>query len=93
MQNIANIVSSLPLRVDDLCDTIKIIFIGAHKPDRKKLRKVCGVRKQYVRNALLWLKEHNYLYQTIPSKAEHIIFFFVTYRICLVDETNKKQFT
>jgi hypothetical protein len=74
MQNIPNIVSSLPLGVDDLCDTIKIIFIGAHKPDRQQLRKICGVKKQKVRDALLWLKKHNYLYRKILSKTQHCNF-------------------
>ncbi|CAF3219894.1 unnamed protein product [Rotaria sp. Silwood2] len=72
MQNVPNIVSSLPLKADDLCDTIKIIFIGAHKPDRQQLRKICGVNKQKVRNALLWLKKHNYLYQKIPINEANI---------------------
>ena len=52
MQNMPNIVASLPLNVDELCDTLKIIFIGAHIPNREHLRKVCGVSRQKVRNAL-----------------------------------------
>jgi hypothetical protein len=68
MQNMPNIVTSLPLNVDDLCDTLKIIFVGAHLPNRGQLRKVCGVSRQKVRDALLWLKDHNYLYRMIPSK-------------------------
>jgi hypothetical protein len=68
MHNMPNIVTSLPLDVDDLSDTLKIVFVGAHTPDRVQLRKVCGVSRQKIRNALLWLKIHNYMYRMIPSK-------------------------
>ena len=71
MQNMPNFVTSLPLNVDELCDTLKIIFVGAHIPDREHLRKVCGASRQKVRNALSWLKRHNHLYRTIPSKISH----------------------
>ena len=71
MQNMPNIVTSLPLSVDELCDTLKIIFVGAHIPKREQLRKVCGVSRQKVRNALMWLKKHNHLYHAIPRKIAH----------------------
>jgi hypothetical protein len=70
MHNMANIVTSLPLDVEDLADTLKIVFIGSYTPDRVQLRRVCGVSRQKVRNALLWLKSHNYLYRMIPSKLK-----------------------
>ena len=34
LQNIPNIVTSLPLALDDLCDTLKVIFVGARLPSR-----------------------------------------------------------
>ena len=68
MQNVPNIVTSLPLDVEDLCDTLKIIFVGAKIPNRVELRRVCGVSRQKIHNALLWLKSNNYMYRTIPSK-------------------------
>jgi hypothetical protein len=71
MHNMPNIVASLPLDVEDLDDTLKIVFIGAHTPDRVQLRKICGVSRQKSRNALLWLKSHNDLYRTILSKLQH----------------------
>lgn len=73
MHNMPNIVTSLPLDVDDLCDTLKIVFVGAHTPSRIELRKICGVSRQKIRNALLWLKNHNHMYQMIPSKTQIII--------------------
>lgn len=63
-----NIVTSLPLDVDDLCDTLKIVFVGARIPSRVELRRVCGVSRQRIRDALLWLKNNNYMYRAIPSK-------------------------
>ena len=68
MHNMSNIVTSLPLDVDDLCDTLKIVFVGAHIPNRTELRRVCGVSRKKVRDALLWLKKHNHMYRTIPSE-------------------------
>ena len=68
MHNMPNIVTSLPLDVEDLSDMLKIVFIGAHTPNRVQLRKICGVSRQKIRNALLWLKNHNYMYRMIPSK-------------------------
>ncbi len=70
MHNMPNIVTSLPLDVGDLCDTLKIVFVGARTPNRIELRKICGVSRQKVRNALLWLKSHHYMYRTIPSKFQ-----------------------
>ncbi len=68
MYSVPNIVKSLPLDIEDLCDTLKIVFVGAHIPNRVDLRKICGVSRQKVRNALLWLKSHNDMYRMIPSK-------------------------
>lgn len=67
MHDVPNIVESLPLDVDDLSDTLKIIFVGAQIPDRVQLRKICNVSREKIRNALLWLKNYNHMYRTIPS--------------------------
>ncbi|CAF4223600.1 unnamed protein product, partial [Adineta steineri] len=72
MHNMPNIVTSLPLDVEDLSDTLKIVFIGAHSPDRVQLRKICGVRRQKIRNALIWLKNHNDMYRMIPINEVNI---------------------
>ncbi len=73
MHNMPNIVTSLPLDVEDLCDTLKIVFVGARIPNRVELRRVCGVSRQRIRDALLWLKSNNYMYRTIPSKRRNDI--------------------
>ena len=75
MHNMPNIVTSLPLDVEDLCDTLKIVFVGAHIPNRVELRGICGVSRQKVRDALLWLKTHNYMYRMIPSKFHMTTFW------------------
>lgn len=74
MQNVPNIVTSLPLDIDDLCDTLKIIFVGAKIPNRVELRRVCGVSRQKIHNALLWLKNNNYMYRTMPSRIRNNIY-------------------
>jgi hypothetical protein len=71
MHNMPNIVTSLPLDVEDLCDKLKIVFVGARIPSRVELRRVCGVSRQRIRDALLWLKNNNYMYRTIPSKKHN----------------------
>ena len=85
-----NIVTSLPLDADDLCDTLKIVFVGAHVPSRVELRRVCGVSRQRIRDALLWLKTNNYMYRTIPSKKYNKINeIYIEY--LLVNETNIRK--
>ncbi|CAF3859271.1 unnamed protein product [Adineta steineri] len=72
LQNVPNIVDSLPLALDDLCDTLKVIFIGARPPDRIQLRKVLTVRKKKIIEALRWLKKHNILYQKVNINLQNI---------------------
>lgn len=71
MQNVPNIVKSLPLDVDDLCDILKIIFVGAKIPNRVELRRICGVNREKVHNALIWLKNNNHMYREIPSRTHN----------------------
>ncbi|CAF5046109.1 unnamed protein product, partial [Rotaria sp. Silwood1] len=40
LQNVPKIVNSLPLELHDLCDTLKVIFAGAHPPEHIQLKKV-----------------------------------------------------
>ena len=72
LQNVPNIVNSLPLALDDLCDTLKVIFIGARPPDRLHLKKVLTVRKKKIIEALQWLKKYNILYQNITINLENV---------------------
>ena len=72
LQNVPNIVNSLPLTLDDLCDTLKVIFIGARPPNRVHLKKILTVRKKKIIEALQWLKKNNILYQNININLENI---------------------
>lgn len=72
LQNVPNIVNSLPLTLADLCDTLKVIFIGARPPDRLHLKKVLTVRKKKITQALQWLKKNNILYHNININLENI---------------------
>ena len=72
LQNVPNIVDSLPLKLDDLCDTLKVIFIGARPPNRVHLKKVLTVRKQRIIQALQWLKKHNILYRKVNINLQNI---------------------
>ncbi|CAF2866381.1 unnamed protein product [Rotaria sp. Silwood2] len=72
LQNVPNIVNSLPLKLDDLCDTLKVIFVGARPPERIHLKKVLTVRKKKIIQALHWLKKYNVLYQNVNINLENI---------------------
>lgn len=48
MQNIPNIVDNPPLNVNELCNALKIIFVGVHISNREHLRKISGVSRQKV---------------------------------------------
>ncbi|CAF4393037.1 unnamed protein product [Rotaria sp. Silwood2] len=72
LQNVPNVVNSLPLTLADLCDTLKVIFIGARPPDRLHLKKVLTVRKKKIIQALQWLKKYNILYQNVNINLENI---------------------
>jgi hypothetical protein len=72
LQNIPNIVNSLPLKLDDLCDTLKVIFVGSHPSERIHLRKILTVRKKKIILALQWLKKYNILYQNVEINLENI---------------------
>ncbi|CAF1382354.1 unnamed protein product [Rotaria sordida] len=64
--------ASLPLKLDDLCDTLKVIFVGARPPERIHLKKVLTVRKKKIIQALHWLKKYNVLYQNVTINLENI---------------------
>ncbi|CAF1489052.1 unnamed protein product [Adineta ricciae] len=72
LQDVPNIVDSLPLTLEDLCDTLKVIFIGARPPDRINLKRVLAVRKKRIIQALQWLKKYNILYQKITINIQNI---------------------
>ncbi|CAF3989671.1 unnamed protein product [Rotaria sp. Silwood1] len=71
-QNVPSIVNSLLLTLHNLCDTLKVIFIGARPPDRIHLKKVLTVRKKKIIQALQWLKIYNVLYQNVNINLENI---------------------
>lgn len=72
VQNLPNIVSSLPLTLNDLSDTLKVIFIGSRPPQRIHLKKILTVRKNKIAQALQWLKKYNVLYRSVNIDFENI---------------------
>ncbi|CAF4251337.1 unnamed protein product [Rotaria socialis] len=64
-QDVVNIATTLPLALDDLCDSLKIIFVGCRTPERNQLKNILTVRKNKVLGALQWLKQNNPLYRSI----------------------------
>ncbi|CAF4098595.1 unnamed protein product, partial [Adineta steineri] len=71
-QNVPNIASTLPLDMSTLCDTIKIVFIGSHKPSRDQIKKILKVRKIKILNALQWLQKHNILYKNVSINHDNV---------------------
>ncbi|CAF4041639.1 unnamed protein product, partial [Adineta steineri] len=72
LQNTPNIVNSLPLKMADLCDTLKVIFIGARPPERLQLKRILTVRKKKIVEALRWLKKDNILYKNVDINLDNI---------------------
>ncbi|CAF3469515.1 unnamed protein product, partial [Rotaria sp. Silwood2] len=64
-QNLSDIAKQLPLSVDELHHTIKIIFVGKTIPSKDQLRSILTVRREKIRTALIWLHRNNILYNNI----------------------------
>ncbi|CAF1641912.1 unnamed protein product [Rotaria magnacalcarata] len=45
-QDVINIATTLPLELDDLCDSLKVIFVGSRMPQRSQLKHILTVRKK-----------------------------------------------
>ena len=72
LQNLSSVATSLPLALDDLCETLKVIFVGSQPPKRLQLRRVLTVRKKKVMEALNWLKKYNPLYRDITIDLKNV---------------------
>ena len=64
-QSVSDIARSLPLSLNELPDLIKIIFVGRTVPSKDQARSILTVRREIVREALIWLHRNNILYQDI----------------------------
>jgi hypothetical protein len=68
-QNVVNIAETLPLTLDQLCESLKIIFTGPRPPERIHLKNILTVRKKKVSEALRWLNQNNLLYRNISINS------------------------
>ncbi len=57
--------NTLPHNIESLCDSMKVVFTGAHRPTRQQLQNVLEVRRQKVTDALVWLKSNHRLYKDV----------------------------
>ncbi|CAF3690086.1 unnamed protein product [Rotaria socialis] len=71
-QDVINITTTLPLELDDLCDSLKIIFVGSRMPQRSQLKHILTVRKKKIYDALQWLNQNNPLYRYITISQSTI---------------------
>lgn len=72
LQNLSSVAASLPLALDDLCETLKVIFVGSQPPKRLQLKRVLTVRKKKITDALRWLKKYNPLYRDVSIDLANI---------------------
>ena len=70
-QSVSDIARSLPLSPKVLPDLIKIIFVGRTMPNKEQARSIFTVRREIVREALIWLHRNNILYKDIL--IDHLI--------------------
>ena len=71
-QDVINIATTLPLELDDLCDSLKIIFVGCRTPPKHQLKNILTVRKKKVLEALQWLSQNNPLYRYVTINQSTI---------------------
>ena len=71
-QDVVNIATTLPLELDELCDSLKILFVGHQIPKRSQLRNILTVRKKKIAEALHWLKQNNSLYRNVQINQSTI---------------------
>ena len=65
ISSIATKVDNLPHDIDDLCEHMKVIFVGSKRPNKRQLQNVLEVRRHKVWSALRWLKQNNRLYKDV----------------------------
>jgi hypothetical protein len=70
-QSVSDIARSLPLSPNELPDLIKIIFVGRTIPNKEQARSILTVRREIVREALIWLQRNNILYKDVL--IDHLI--------------------
>jgi hypothetical protein len=67
------ICGKLSLAVEDLLDTMKIVFVGQSRPTAESMRWCCEVNRHKVRAALAWLIEHHHDYKTFSLNDTEIM--------------------
>ena len=91
-QHPQHIATVLPPSVEDIVTPVCVLFVGSKPPSQEWLQKKAkplSVRREKVREALLWLKAHNHLYndividhnmldslhhdQILPFHVEHVL--------------------
>ena len=71
-QDVINIATTLPLELDDLYDSLKIIFVGCRTSSKHQLKNILTVRKKKVLEALQWLSQNNPLYRYVTINQSTI---------------------
>ncbi len=65
VSSISRNVINLPHDVDDMCEYLKVVFVGSRKPSKRQLMNVLQVRRQKVAAALKWLTKNHLQYQNV----------------------------
>lgn len=65
--NIIKLLPSLPER-----EYFHVIFVGAIQPCESKLKQVLKVRREKIRNALIWLKNNNCAYSDVEISNDNL---------------------
>lgn len=64
-QNPGSLTKILPHPMYQLCERLKVVFVGQGNPTEKQLKNVLEVRKSRVAAALRWLLKHNTLFKDV----------------------------
>lgn len=68
----SDIATTLPLHINEISETIKVIFVGRFLPKAINFQNVLVVRRQKVYDALIWLKNNNNLYKDIDISKKNL---------------------
>ena len=74
-QRVGKLVNVLPPLVDDVIHLICVLFVGQTLPSQSWLKDKAYplvVRREVIRQALVWLKAHNPLYKDIEINKTHL---------------------
>jgi hypothetical protein len=71
-QNVDKMANCLPQHVSAVSDSLRVLFVGGVRPNKKVATKILGIRIRSVLRALVWLKANNPLFFNLNLKPSDL---------------------